>query len=68
MMMYYLQAKGADINATDNDGHTPLMWASDQARLDAVIFLVKQSVNVQQQDSAGVCHTFERCACVLIMF
>lgn len=53
-MMYYLQAKGADINATDNDGHSPLMWAADQARMDAVIFLTKQSVNVNQQDAAGV--------------
>lgn len=65
LMMYYLQAKGADINGGDAEGHTPLMWAADQARLDAVIFLIKQSVDVQQQDSAGV---RSKNLCLLLIF
>ncbi|KAJ6033790.1 uncharacterized protein N7446_007917 [Penicillium canescens] len=45
---------GADVNAANQRGHTPLYQAADQGRLTAVeLLLEQQGINLQAQDHSG---------------
>jgi len=41
---------GADVNVKDQDGNTPLMWATYNGSLEVVKFLVAKGVNVNARD------------------
>jgi ankyrin repeat protein len=45
--------KGADINATAQDGTTPLMLAAQNAKLDVVELLLKKGANANAKDATG---------------
>lgn len=38
---------GADVNEPDNDGKTPLMYASDNCNLDLIDLLIKKGANIE---------------------
>jgi ankyrin repeat protein len=48
-----LAAKGANVNATDTQGQTPLMWAAIKGRTDNIDFLVKHGANVNAVEQQG---------------
>ncbi len=48
-----LIAKGADINAKDNHGTTPLMWASLMQATEAARLLIEKGANVNTKDMYG---------------
>ena len=46
---------GAMVEAKDNDGNTPLIWASAQGHLTTVKFLVEEChANVEAKANAGI--------------
>lgn len=45
--------KGANVNATDMEGHTALMLAASNAKLDVVELLLKKGANVNAKDAKG---------------
>jgi ankyrin repeat protein len=47
-------AKGADVNATDERGWTPLILASRIGGVDAVKFLIEKGAKVNVKDNAGM--------------
>lgn len=48
----YLQ-KGADVNARNKDGLTPLIAAADKGHLEVVKFLVEKGADVNAKDNNG---------------
>ena len=52
-MISFLIEKGADVNAKDNDGKTPLMFASEGARVTAVNLLLSKGARVNEKDNEG---------------
>jgi len=46
--------KGADVNATDPDGHTALMSAVSSGKLEIVTMLIDKGANMQARDKKGV--------------
>ncbi len=49
----YLIAKGADVNAQEYDGDTPLALAAARGRLETVRLLVKAGANLEARDRDG---------------
>lgn len=45
--------RGADVNATAQDGSTPLMLAAQSAKLDVVELLLKKGANPNAKDASG---------------
>ena len=43
-------ANGADINATDNDGYTSLIWAAVRNKMQAVELLIAEGADVNAKD------------------
>jgi len=52
-MLRRLIKAGADVNATDNDGMTPLLEAASMFKLDWVKYLLKQRADITAQDRYG---------------
>ena len=50
--MSLLLDQGADIEARDEDGHTALMWASQEGQFDAVRLLVERKANLHARDAS----------------
>jgi hypothetical protein len=48
-----LISKGADTNAKDSTGYTPLMWASDHGYLDIAKLLIDKGSDINAQDVTG---------------
>lgn len=46
--------KGADINATDKDGNTPLRWAELEGRTEALRLLTERTTGIKPAD--GCCN------------
>ena len=46
IIKYLVEKRGADVNAIDSDGKTPLHKAAWQGRIDAVKYLVSKGANV----------------------
>ncbi len=47
-------ADGANVNATDKDGATPLHWAVDQGSKDIVEYLVEHGADATTEDISGM--------------
>ncbi len=52
-MIRSLLAKGADINATNKAGRTPLMWAAGLGNTNALKTLIELGAKLEQQDAQG---------------
>ena len=48
-----LLQKGANIEAKDNLGWTPLIWAAYQGRTDVVTLLLEKGANIEAKGNAG---------------
>jgi ankyrin repeat protein len=48
-----IDAEGVDVNATDNEGDTALMWASLYGHVDIVKKLLEKKVNVNKVNNKG---------------
>jgi ankyrin repeat protein len=48
-----LLSKGAEINATDNEGRTPLHWAAWYGRKDVAEVLIAKGANINETDVSG---------------
>ncbi|MDG7052918.1 MAG: ankyrin repeat domain-containing protein, partial [Wolbachia endosymbiont of Alcedoecus sp.] len=48
-----LISKGANVNDTDTQGHTPLHWASWSGHLDVVKYLISKGANINAKCKAG---------------
>jgi ankyrin repeat protein len=48
-----LLVQGADLNATDNDGLTALMWAAKHCHIDIVQLLLAKGADVNAKDNKG---------------
>ena len=49
-----IKSDGVDINARDNEGKTPLMWAAQNGEEDAVRLLIKRDgVDIGATDNEG---------------
>ena len=48
-----LLEKGADVNAKDNDGETPLHWASENGHEAIVSLLLEKGADVNAKDNDG---------------
>jgi ankyrin repeat protein len=48
-----LLAEGADANARDKDGFTPLIWAASFGRTENVLALLKKGADVNAKDKTG---------------
>jgi len=48
-----LVAQGADVNAKDRDGYTPLTWAAGYGRLDIAQFLIEKDADVNDNGRDG---------------
>ncbi|MEM1598787.1 MAG: ankyrin repeat domain-containing protein [Pyrobaculum sp.] len=56
--------RGADVNARDGRGQTPLHKAAESGNLDAVVLLIKLGAEVDAEDDAGktpLCVAVENC-------
>ena len=51
-MIRYLLEKGANINAKDVDGYTPLLSASWKGQTQAVLLLVEEGAKIQMTESS----------------
>ena len=45
--------RGADINAKDNYGYTPLRWATQNGNIPAMKLLLDSGANTEIQDNLG---------------
>jgi len=45
--------RGADIEAKDNDGNTPLLWAIN-SQTEALVFLLDRGADIEAKDSLGM--------------
>ncbi|KAH3745073.1 gamma-secretase-activating protein [Pelomyxa schiedti] len=49
----FLDKEGAEVDATDDEDRTPLLWAADRGHLNLVKELLRRGANVNHQDSDG---------------
>ena len=49
----FLVKKGANVNLCDEEGKTPLMWASWAGRTEIVEFLIKNGADISAEDKFG---------------
>ena len=61
-----LLSKGADVNDTDNDDRSSIMWACREAHVDTVKLLLTLGANYHKKDNAG--HTCLSLACMSSKF
>eukprot|EP00919_Chromeraceae_sp_WS-2016_P076936 GHVR01182052.1.p1 GENE.GHVR01182052.1~~GHVR01182052.1.p1 ORF type:complete len:116 (+),score=15.91 GHVR01182052.1:30-377(+) len=45
--------KGADVNSRENDGYTPLIWASNRGHTDIARLLIDKGADVNSKDKDG---------------
>ncbi|VDO50821.1 unnamed protein product [Schistosoma margrebowiei] len=58
-----LSANGNEIHSTDENGMTPLHWASDRGFTDLVSTLVKYNANINAKDAEGQTPLHYACSC-----
>ena len=52
-LQYLVEQHGADVNARDANGYTPLHWAASRGDNEAVLYLVDQGADVMAVSRAG---------------
>lgn len=57
-MVQLLVENGADVNAMDNSGVTPLFWAAGAGMIDTVKFLIEKGADVNARAEGGVTPLF----------
>ncbi|CAH8472696.1 unnamed protein product [Schistosoma intercalatum] len=58
-----LSANGNEVHSTDENGMTPLHWASDRGFTDLVSTLVKYNANIDAKDAEGQTPLHYACSC-----